>query len=108
MPEPIRTPKTQGVYGAPPGREAQIGGLPFYREDSGIGVPAVYSVWTFTDQERAWIAKGHANLVVGIVGMEPIPPISLALREGPAFEAPGAAAPPGPPDPPRPGHSMVG
>lgn len=88
MPEPIRTPKTTGVYGAPPGLDAEIGGLPFYREASGVpGVMAVYSVWAFSDAEREWIAKGHANLVIGIVGMEPIPPISIGLRDGPAFEA---------------------
>lgn len=87
MPEPIRTPKTEGIYGAPLGREHEIGGLPFYREHALDGIPAVYSVWTFSPAEREWIAKGHANLVIGIVGMEPIPPISIALRDGPAFEA---------------------
>lgn len=88
MPEPIRTPKTQGIYGAPAGHEHEIGGLPFWRERTGIGeTTAVYSVWTFTSREREWIAKGRANLVIGIVGMEPIPPISLSLREGPWVEA---------------------
>lgn len=87
MPEPIRTPKTTGVYGAPPGLEAEVGGLPYYRAESLPGVTAVYSVWTFSDAEREWIAKGHANLVIGIVGMEPIPPISIQLLDGPAFEA---------------------
>lgn len=87
MPEPIRTTKTQGIYGAPAGHEHEIGGLPFYREKAIGDVTAVYSVWAFTPAERAWIAKGHANLVIGIVGMEPIPPISIALRDGPAFEA---------------------
>lgn len=86
MPQPIRTPKTIGVYGAPRGYEDEIGGLPFYRETSD-GMTAVYSVWTFTPEERAWIAKGHANLVIGIVGMEPIPPISIALHDGSDFEA---------------------
>lgn len=87
MPDPIRTPKTTGIYGAPAGLEDQVGGLPFYRAESLPGVSTVYSVWQFSDAEREWIAKGHANLVIGIVGMEPIPPISIGLRDGPAFEA---------------------
>jgi hypothetical protein len=87
VPEPIHTPKSTGIYGAPEGHEAEIGGLPFYRERSVGGMTAVYSVWTFSPAEREWIAKGHANLVIGIVGMEPIPPISISLRDGPAFEA---------------------
>lgn len=87
MPEPIRTPKTQGIYGAPPGHEHEIGGLPFWRERTGIGdTTAVYSVWSFSPREREWIAKGRANLVIGIVGMEPIPPISLQIQEGPWVE----------------------
>jgi len=108
VPEPIRTPKTTGIYGAPLGLDAEIGGLPFYRESvSDIpGMRAVYSVWAFTPEERAWIAKGHANLVVGIVGMEPIPPISISLRDGPAFEEISENTkvdpPPGPPKPPKP------
>lgn len=89
MPEPIRTPKTTGIYGAPAGHESEIGGLPYYREPV-LGMTAVYSVWTFSDHERAFIARG-ANLVLGIVGMEPIPPVSLSLRDGPAFEAVPAA-----------------
>lgn len=84
--KPIHTPRTTGIYGAPPGREGQVGGLPFYRDSALPGVTAVYSVWTFSEREREWIAKGRANLVVGIVGMEPIPPISLSLQEGPWVE----------------------
>lgn len=76
---PIRTKKTIGIYGAPLGHEREIGGLPFYRETTGSGMTAVYSVWTFDEDERVALARG-ANLVVGIIGMEPIPPISLSLR----------------------------
>lgn len=86
MPDPIRTSTTTGVYGAPRGREAQVGGLPFYRAESLPGVTAVYSVWQFSDREREWIAKGKANLVIGIVGTEPIPPISVQLRDGDAWQ----------------------
>jgi hypothetical protein len=87
VPAPIRTRKTTGIYGAPPGLEAQIGGLPYYRQKTGIGDSTeVVSVWTFTPEERDYIARG-ANLVLGIVGMEPIPPVSLSLRDGEWFEA---------------------
>lgn len=109
MPEPIRTKKTTGIYGAPPGHEAEIGGLPFYREKTGIGEStAVYSVWTFSPEERDYIARG-ANLVLGIVGMEPIPPVSLSLRDGEWFEAiaaPSEERPPKPPPPPL--HPQAG
>lgn len=77
---PIRTKKTSGIYGAPRGHEEEIGGLPFYREKTVGGMTAVYSVWTLDEGERGAIARG-ANLVIGIVGMEPIPPISLGLRD---------------------------
>lgn len=86
MPTPIRTRKTTGIYGAPRGLENEIGGLPFYRQPAGIGdATEVVSVWTFTQEERDYIARG-ANLVLGILGMEPIPPVSLSLRDGEWFE----------------------
>ena len=85
--KPIRTPKTTGIYGAPRGLEREVGGLPYFRKATGGGIPGttVYSVWTFTPQEREYIARG-ANLVLGIVGMEPIPPVSLDIRGGPDDE----------------------
>ena len=83
---PIRTRKTTGIYGAPLGHEKEIGGLPYYREKSGVGEGTqVVSVWTFSPEERDYIARG-ANLVLGILGMEPIPPVSLSLRGGPEDE----------------------
>lgn len=86
MPEPIRTKKTTGIYGAPRGYEDSIGGLPYWRDPTGPnGLTTVYSVWTFSPEEREYIARG-ANLVLGIVGMEPIPPVSLSLRDGEWFE----------------------
>lgn len=78
---PIRTRKTIGIYGAPIGQEDSIGGLPFWRAQNEYGGTTVYSVWTFDENDRRAIAQG-ANLVLGIVGMEPIPPVSLSLRGG--------------------------
>lgn len=78
---PIRTSKTTGIYGAPLGHEDQIGGLPFYRGSS-TGVSTVYSVWEFDEFDRKAIAAG-GKLVLGILGMEPIPPVSLGIQNGP-------------------------
>jgi len=78
---PIRTRKTTGIYGAPVGLDESIGGLPFWRAQNEYGGTTVYSVWTFSEGERRALAEG-ANLVLGIVGMEPIPPVSLSLRGG--------------------------
>lgn len=88
--KPIKTENTTGVYGAPPGREDEIGGLPFYREELPMGdgtTTGVYSVWTFSPGERKAIALG-ANVLLGILGREPIPPVSLGLTE--QKEAPDA------------------
>lgn len=76
---PIWTKLTKGVYGAPPGRDADIDGLPYWRAANEFGGVTVYSVWTFDEGERKAIAAG-ANLVLGILG-EPIPPVSLSLRK---------------------------
>jgi hypothetical protein len=37
MPEPITTRKTTGIYGAPPGHEKSIGGLPYWRATNEYG-----------------------------------------------------------------------
>lgn len=107
MPEPIRTPKTIGVYGAPRGLEESIGGLPYWRTTNEFGGTTVYSVWTFSDDERQAIAAG-ANLVVGIFG-EPIWPMSLALRNAAGDFAPilddAPDRPPKPPAPPAEGQA---
>ena len=76
-----------GVFGPDEPSRRWIGSIlvPDPEERSG------WRAWTDADRlpdcKREWIAKGHANLVIGIVGMEPIPPISIGLRDGPAFEA---------------------
>lgn len=88
MPEPITTRKTTGVYGAPPGHEDSISGLPYWRVQNEYGGTTVYSVWAFTEGERRAIASG-ANLVLGIVG-EPIPPVSLGVRKAEGDVAPVA------------------
>jgi hypothetical protein len=69
---PITTKKTVGIYGAPKGREQEIGGLPFYREDD-----AVCSIWELEDEERKAIASG-ANVRLRQLG-EPIQPVALEV-----------------------------
>lgn len=78
---PIRTRKTTGIYGAPSGHEDAIGGLPYWRAQNEFGGTTVYSVWTFDEAERRALAEG-AVLVLGILGPEPISPVSLSLRRG--------------------------
>jgi hypothetical protein len=81
---PITTERTTGTYGAPPGHDHEVGGLPFYREDvklsGGTPTTAVCSVWAFSDGERKAIAEG-ANVLLEIIGREPIPPVSLGLTD---------------------------
>ena len=87
---PIRTDETTGIYGAPPGLEEVVGGLPFWRETVD-GLPEVRSVWTFDPDEKEAVALG-GNLLLGIVG-EPIPPVSLVVLspiDVPAFGMPAA------------------
>lgn len=87
--KPIRTAKTTGTYGAPPGLDDAIGGLPFHRETVGLrggrSAPAVISYWTFSDTERAMIAAG-GNLELEILG-EPIPPVALSVVDQPEVSA---------------------
>ena len=96
--DPIRTPWSDINHRGP---APDIGDLPCWRQVDG-GRSAILSVWKFTDDERRRIAKG-ANVVLGIHGMEPIPPVSLTVRE---VDERGdfvyADRVPGPPDPPRP------
>jgi hypothetical protein len=91
MPEPITTPKTTGIYGAPPGHEESIGGLPYWRATNEYGGTTVYSVWTFSEDERRAIAEG-ANLVLGILH-EPIPPVSMSLHKAEGAFAPVEPSP---------------
>jgi hypothetical protein len=82
--KPIRTDRTTGIYGAPPGHDHEVGGLPYYREDitlsGGTSTRAVCSVWSFSPGERQAIAEG-ANVLLEIIGREPIPPVSLGLTD---------------------------
>lgn len=77
--KPISTIRTVGIYGAPRGQEAHIGGLPYYRErDEELGTSIVWSEWQFDAEDLAALKNGGV-LNIGIVGMEPIPPISLRI-----------------------------
>lgn len=79
--EPVITGRPgEFIYGAPHVMEAQIGGLPCIRMTSAGGYKGVFSVWEFTDVERKLIADG-ANIELGILGREPIPPVSLAITD---------------------------
>jgi hypothetical protein len=85
--KPIRTKRSNFTYRGP---TSGIGDLPCERTDEEIGghrYRVVYSVWEPTPEEREFVAKG-GNIKLGIVGMEPIPPVSLQIvHEGmPIFE----------------------
>lgn len=78
---PVKTKTVTGTYGAPRGLEAGVGGLPFWRETNDIAghkISTVYSAWKFEPWELAVLAEGGA-LILGIVGMEPIPPVSFSV-----------------------------
>jgi len=77
--QPVKTPHTQGIYGAPPGLEDSIGGLPYWRVQNEYGGTTIYSVWRPSAEDREALAAG-ADLLLGIVG-EPIPPVSLAVMD---------------------------
>lgn len=76
--KPIRTEKTEDVYGAPKGMEADIGGLPFYRRKWN-GYTEVVSIWEPSSTERAMIANG-ANILLAVVG-EPIHPVLIDITD---------------------------
>lgn len=77
---PIKTPVTNDVYRAPPGREHEIGDLPVYRPRHG----EIHAVYTLTDEEREAIANG-ACIELGIY-TEPIPPVSLGVVQAVELE----------------------
>lgn len=80
---PIKSRTATGNYGAPRGLEAGVGGLPFWRETNDIAgykISTVYSAWKLDPWEIEVLAKGGA-LILGIVGMEPIPPVSLGVAD---------------------------
>lgn len=89
---PIETERTNLVYGA--GDNPGVVDLPCERaviEGGGLdGAGVIYSVWEFSEEEREFVARG-GNLKVGIVGMEPIPPVSLqVVHEGMGLGKPAA------------------
>jgi hypothetical protein len=76
---PVATIRTTGVYGAPTGRGAEIGGLPFYRErDAALGTTIVWSDWRLEEGEVRALERG-GYVSIGIVGLEPIPPIAVRV-----------------------------
>jgi hypothetical protein len=71
----IRTPNSNFTYLGP--RE-DIRNLPCQRIEYEDGDTVVQAVFELTPHERDAIARG-ANLRIGILNMEPIPPISVAV-----------------------------
>jgi hypothetical protein len=74
---PVKTAETNMNYGPPAGLDGEIGDLPCARLTE-HGHRGIYSVWELTDHERECIANGY-NIRLGIIGMEPIPPVSLGV-----------------------------
>jgi hypothetical protein len=76
---PIKVLASTGVYGAPPGFEHEIGGLPFWREHDPNGrMSTVYSAWKPSADEIKCLQLG-GTVILGIHGMEPIPPVSIGV-----------------------------
>lgn len=85
----IRTDRSNFTYRGP----GEIDDLPCERTQivggsiDGLGV--VYSVWELTPEEREFVARG-GNIKLGVIGMEPVPPVSLQIvHEGMSGEAGG-------------------
>lgn len=70
--EPVRTRGSNFVYRGP---SPDVGDAWVERRPT---ERAVYLTWLLTDEERAAIADG-ATLRLGIIGMEPIPVVSLSV-----------------------------
>lgn len=76
--EPIKTRMFDGIYGAPKSLNADIGGLPYFREvNQYYETTEIYSVWEPTQDERVRIALGE-NILISQLG-EPIRPMSVYL-----------------------------
>lgn len=78
---PVKTKAATGIYGAPRGHEAEVGGLPYWRDHDVMGgrtYTVVRSAWRPSADELAQLNAGGV-IVLGIHGMEPIPPIDLAV-----------------------------
>ena len=77
--KPVRTPASNFVYRGP---TIDIGDAWVERStvrDHGRDVSVVRIAWLPTPEERQAIAAG-ALIELGILGMEPIPPVSLDVR----------------------------
>lgn len=74
---PVRTPSTTTGFGAPPGREDEVGMLPLEIVDQD-GTKVLYSTWELEPHEREAIADG-ANVKLGVWWIGAMPPVSLAV-----------------------------
>lgn len=77
---PVKVKSSTGVYGAPRGLENEIGGLPYWRERDNRGITTVYSAWKPDAVELETLQKG-GTIILGIYGMEPIPPVSIGVAD---------------------------
>lgn len=75
---PLETPNTNHRFGAPPGREAQIGTLPCQIVQAEDGTRTIYSVWALSAADREAIANG-LNLQLGVGWVGAMPPVSLGV-----------------------------
>jgi hypothetical protein len=74
---PVKTVRSKDVYGAPPGLEDKIGGLPYWRTQNDFGTSTIWSEWKPSDNELRILNEG-GQVLVGIVG-EPIHPMSVSV-----------------------------
>lgn len=77
-PRPVRTIRTNHGWGAPSGKENEIGLLPVEKVTHEDGSEVHYSVWEFSDAERQAIANGY-NLQIGVHWVGVMPPISVGV-----------------------------
>jgi len=88
---PVKTRGSNFVYRGP---TLDIGDIWVERAVTAVGDRAatvVYVDWLPTDPERNAISLGKGLVRLGIIGMEPIPPVSLEVR--PDLEIIDVAAP---------------
>ncbi len=75
---PVKTDRTDRNFGPPPGKEDEIGNLPYYFEEIPEGYTEVVSIWEPSEAERRAIATGQCiRLGIGWIGK--FPPVSLGV-----------------------------
>jgi len=77
---PIKVKTSTFVYGAPQGEEELIGGLPCWRSeaDNLTGRTTIYSAWK-PDADEIKALRLGGTVILGIHGLEPIPPVSIGV-----------------------------